>query len=701
MDFLSRNTILCVAGVSTSMCLLYIQYLDWKEKRSRERRGEMLELGRHRQSNTYENDSSLLKAYAVRFGPGDEVYSKLGEFVRRRKLKAAFIMTCVGSIQAAKIRLAHATAQNKNFILEVNEPHEIVSLVGTLETKEDGTSGCHLHVSLADKDGKVIGGHLLNMICFTTAEIVLGECENLQFSRPFDPKTGFGELDVKNRVSPSLSSNFFIRDQEEKLEPSPASPRTKRRDKKIDSRIQQLQRERDHAVNHALEAASRAGRSLSRDNFDEKIAKQSSRTGVSDSSKELFLQMGSCYSTCLPGDLPRLQHENVRNKYELIEEVGSGMTAVVYSCISKHSGEEASLKLIRKSTLSERQLACVRREISLLKRLNHPGVLQYKEHYEDKTYIYLITELLKGGELFDSICDRETYTEKDAADVIISLIQIVQYLHSQGVVHCDIKPENILLDRRGPGAKIRLIDFGLAQEAFTEFSGIQLAAGTPGYISPEALVSEPNYGKPCDIWAIGVVAFCLTGGYPPFHEDDTDPVKRVEKALQKTRNCDWNFNDEVWTYVRSEVKDFISSILISDPKKRPLCSELLRSKWLAGVTDVSLKVTKRRLTRMLHLNRFRASVRAVLGAIRMKSMGKKSAEKKKKEVNDEILSPEDVTAMLPPVLHFTVTNEHVSETKLNEDEIEFTLEIASPGKPVLKRRISLTRKSAHSPSSRS
>ncbi|MEE6474739.1 hypothetical protein FKM82_010479 [Ascaphus truei] len=143
---------------------------------------------------------SSLSVYALRLGPGEEIVTSLFKFVQEKKLKAPFVITCVGSVNKATLRLANFNALNTNEIIYLNENFEIVSLVGTLN--EDA----HLHISLSDKDGKTIGGHAIgDLHVFTTAEIVIGECSNLQFTREMDERTGFPELVIRSR-SENISS---------------------------------------------------------------------------------------------------------------------------------------------------------------------------------------------------------------------------------------------------------------------------------------------------------------------------------------------------------------------------------------------------------------------------------------------------------------------------------------------------------------
>ncbi|XP_034384029.1 bifunctional protein GlmU-like [Cyclopterus lumpus] len=134
---------------------------------------------------------SALRVHAVRFGPGQELLGSLQAFVDERRLRAPFIITCVGSVTKATLRLANATASNTDEVIHLSGRFEIVSLVGTLNRD------AHLHVCLSDGEGRTVGGHALGGLeVFTTAEVVVGEAADLQFTREPDGRTGFPELVV-------------------------------------------------------------------------------------------------------------------------------------------------------------------------------------------------------------------------------------------------------------------------------------------------------------------------------------------------------------------------------------------------------------------------------------------------------------------------------------------------------------------------
>ncbi|XP_033979735.1 bifunctional protein GlmU-like [Trematomus bernacchii] len=139
---------------------------------------------------------SSLQVFSLRLGPGQELLGALKDFVDQNRLKAPFIITCVGSVTKATLRLANATAENTNEVLQLSGRYEIVSLVGTLNPE------AHLHICLSDAEGVTVGGHVLGGLeVFTTAELVLGEAGGLAFSREMDERTGFPELVVKQRTT--------------------------------------------------------------------------------------------------------------------------------------------------------------------------------------------------------------------------------------------------------------------------------------------------------------------------------------------------------------------------------------------------------------------------------------------------------------------------------------------------------------------
>ncbi|XP_075219844.1 calcium/calmodulin-dependent protein kinase I isoform X3 [Lycorma delicatula] len=205
--------------------------------------------------------------------------------------------------------------------------------------------------------------------------------------------------------------------------------------------------------------------------------------------------------------------------------------------------------------------------------LTHPNIVQLLETFEDKHKVYLVMELVTGGELFDRIVEKGSYTEKDASDLIRQVLEAVDYMHEQGVVHRDLKPENLLYYSPDEDSKIMISDFGLSK---MEDSGIMATAcGTPGYVAPEVLAQKP-YGKAVDVWSIGVISYILLCGYPPFYdENDANLFAQILKG-------EFEFDSPYWDDISDSAKDFIRQLMCVDVEKRYTCRQALAHPWISG-----------------------------------------------------------------------------------------------------------------------
>uniref|UniRef100_A0A803TKZ8 Calcium/calmodulin dependent protein kinase I n=1 Tax=Anolis carolinensis TaxID=28377 RepID=A0A803TKZ8_ANOCA len=189
---------------------------------------------------------------------------------------------------------------------------------------------------------------------------------------------------------------------------------------------------------------------------------------------------------------------------------------------------------------------------------------------------------VSGGELFDRIVEKGFYTERDASKLIRQILDAVKYLHDMGVVHRDLKPENLLYYSLDEDSKIMISDFGLSK---IEGSGsvMSTACGTPGYVAPEVLAQKP-YSKAVDCWSIGVIAYILLCGYPPFYdENDTKLFEQILKA-------EYEFDSPYWDDISDSAKDFIRHLMERDPKKRFTCEQALEHPWIAGDTALDKNI---------------------------------------------------------------------------------------------------------------
>ncbi|KAG9447093.1 hypothetical protein H6P81_013221 [Aristolochia fimbriata] len=293
---------------------------------------------------------------------------------------------------------------------------------------------------------------------------------------------------------------------------------------------------------------------------------------------------------------------NIFRHYRLEKELGRGEFGITHQCVNLQSGEVLACKTISKSKLrTEIDLQDVRREVEIMRKLPpHPNIVRLKDTYEDDDAVYLVMELCEGGELFDRIVARGHYTERAAALVTKTIIEIVQVCHEHGVMHRDLKPENFLFASKKEASPLKAIDFGLSiffkpGERFREI------VGSPYYMAPEVL--KRNYGPEIDIWSAGVILYILLCGVPPFW------AETEEKIAQAIVKGELDFEREPWPKVSENAKELVKSMLDPNPYNRLSAQEVLDHPWLQNednVPDVPLGETVRtRLKQFSTTNKFK------------------------------------------------------------------------------------------------
>jgi len=268
-------------------------------------------------------------------------------------------------------------------------------------------------------------------------------------------------------------------------------------------------------------------------------------------------------------------YANIANDYYISPDViGKGHYGIVRECIHRATRQKLAVKTIEKSKVS--RLDHLQREIFLLASIDHRSIMKMVDCYEDAKYVHIITEKYTGGELFDKIVENSSsygcLSERKTAEIIKSLLEAVMYLHENGVVHRDIKPENILFESTMENSPVKLIDFGLARTHKRGEAPMTNAVGTAYYMSPELL--RGKYDKSTDIWSIGVVAYVLLSGYPPFNGNSDSEINDA------TRRGKLNFGGTRWLNKSDDAMDFIKCVLRRDPQKRFTAKEALSHPWI-------------------------------------------------------------------------------------------------------------------------
>jgi hypothetical protein len=279
--------------------------------------------------------------------------------------------------------------------------------------------------------------------------------------------------------------------------------------------------------------------------------------------------------------------------------LGEGLSGCVRECAHVVSGRRYAVKSIARVDDDDGDAT---REASILRRMSHPNVVRLVDAIEDDDRMHLVMDLCAGGSLFDGIVDRRgrrttttttgaaagggCYGEDDASRMVREVLDAVSYMHERGIVHRDIKAENVLFVTKDADSPIRVIDFGLAvdgripsERGTMEGEGgvdasdtMTDAVGSPYYVAPEVL--RGRYGMSCDVWSVGVLAYVLLCGYPPFNGVNRTDVYRSVLAGR------YRFPSRDWDGITPAGLDFVKRLLEVDVARRMTAREALMHPWI-------------------------------------------------------------------------------------------------------------------------
>ena len=277
----------------------------------------------------------------------------------------------------------------------------------------------------------------------------------------------------------------------------------------------------------------------------------------------------SLYRSGLIEDVDLIDQETV---------LGEGASAIVRKGIKRDSGESFAIKIIDKSSLGETELESLYNELKIMSIIDHPNIVRVYEYYECHGVVFIVMELMNGGELFDKIVEYEHYTEKQAAEAFRPIVDAVRYCHKLGIVHRDLKPENLLYSSNEENAMIKVSDFGFAKFLIPKAQEqLFTACGTPSYVAPEIIESK-GYDSKVDCWSLGVILYVMLCGFPPFYADDNNTLFNYIKTAE------FEFHSPYWDNVSENAKDLIKKLLVADPKKRLSAVEILKHPWITQNT---------------------------------------------------------------------------------------------------------------------
>jgi serine/threonine protein kinase len=346
----------------------------------------------------------------------------------------------------------------------------------------------------------------------------------------------------------------------------------------------------------------------------------------------------------------------ISDLYNFGRTVGTGTFSIVKKCKLLKTGGIFAVKICNRSKMNPTLEHRLQDEISILSNLNHPNIIRFYDTFVSTNSYYLITEYLDGGELFDRIVEKHTYTEKEARDVCSIIFDAVNHCHMHRITHRDLKPENLLLLSRDNDTNLKIADFGFAKMTPSEDS-LTTFCGSPMFVSPEILNKKP-YGTKTDMWSIGVreylceihflmicrsalktnyirilfnttlslsvlikvIVFCLLSGYSPFQHEDQ------EKQFDNIKCARYSFYDKYWHNITNEAKSLIRSLLTVDPLKRISAQAAMAHPWMKVESDrlrrTSLVLSQENLS--FGYNSKTSSEGAIKSSIRMKAVDENS-----------------------------------------------------------------------------
>jgi len=265
---------------------------------------------------------------------------------------------------------------------------------------------------------------------------------------------------------------------------------------------------------------------------------------------------------------------NFVQEYEIMEQIGHGSYSVCRRCVHRGTRVEYAVKIVDKSKRDSED------EVQILLRYGqHPNIISLRDMFEEEDKVYLVFELMRGGELLDKILRQKFFSEREARAVMEKVTNVVKYLHQNGVVHRDLKPSNILYaDDSGNPDTIRICDFGFAKQLRADNGMLMTPCYTANYVAPEVLKKQ-GYDAACDVWSLGVLLFTMLAGETPFA---SGPEDSPEDILQRIGKGQYDMSSGNWSTVSNLAKDIVTKMLDVNPARRLTTQQILAHPWMTS-----------------------------------------------------------------------------------------------------------------------
>lgn len=270
--------------------------------------------------------------------------------------------------------------------------------------------------------------------------------------------------------------------------------------------------------------------------------------------------------------------EAITKEYELKEDLGLGSYSTCKRAVHRATGKEYAVKIIDKFKRD-----CQEEVEILLRYGQHPNILTVYDVYQDATSVYIIMELLKGGELLDRILNQKHFSEREASAVLEVIAKTMKFLHDNGVVHRDLKPSNIMYaDESGSPESLRICDFGFAKQMRAENGLLMTPCYTANFVAPEVLKKQ-GYDEACDIWSMGVLLYTMLAGHTPFANGPNDTPNHILARIGEGR---FDLMSGNWANISSPAKHLVQKMLHVDPKQRYRAADVLGHAWIVNKNNL-------------------------------------------------------------------------------------------------------------------
>jgi calcium/calmodulin-dependent protein kinase I len=296
------------------------------------------------------------------------------------------------------------------------------------------------------------------------------------------------------------------------------------------------------------------------------------------------------------------------------------------------TGRKVAIKCVLRKDLPAADDAAIYDEVAILSSLNHPHIVPIIDFYDEKDCYFIVMELMSGGDLFDRIGKKKSYSEADARDLIVKMVKAVAFCHSRKIAHCDMKPKNLLLMTDDNDSFIKLADFGFAARVH-EPKSLSKQCGTPFFVSPEILMRK-GYDQQSDMWSVGCIVYLLLSGNLPF-------MGRSQKELFRSIVAGkFEYEDKEWSDISEDAKDFVNKLLVLDPDVRITAADAMKHPWLRVSRDRLSLISLQRTSQRLKTFNARMKLRAAMITVDwVSSLSKMSAFSSARNVTSGVSGP--------------------------------------------------------------